>query len=556
MRSEYNFGVPYAVALYGGRNGKAAYVSGARFDGARQCGMIAAEPLHSYAERVYGGKNVRFERRYRRIRMRLSAGTEQRAFGKHAGFIHRSAYAHSEQNGRAGVGTRFAYDADHRVDDALSAFGRGKHTHAAHIFASRAFGEKGNAELVAFYHVVIYDCRSIVPSIDAGERIGYRLARFGIPAPHAFFERRRKVAVERRFRTQSDEKHGYARILTRIAIGLSGYAVVFEYLIERPYRATVGFFRARPFEQSDSAFVDAFKRVIYRFCEFIGNFVAFIHKRIISQLFGKVNARRTIDKRRPRCYNMYMSLRICSVASGSKGNCIYISGRRTSLLLDMGVCMTRVRGALAEIGESMPKDIVLTHTHSDHYRYVGAAVKSGFTLHYNRVMRRFVGESEGAEEFCGDICIGDITVSPFAVSHDVPCFGYSFYSEGSKISVVTDLGFMPRPTLEAVSDSDAVLIESNYDEEMLRDNTEYPERLKARIAGARGHLSNTESAECVAYLVGKGVKNIILGHLSEQNNTPEKAVACVMDALSRHNLRGAANISVALQNTCSGVTEV
>ena len=251
-----------------------------------------------------------------------------------------------------------------------------------------------------------------------------------------------------------------------------------------------------------------------------------------------------------------MSLKICSLASGSKGNCIYIASRRTSLLLDAGVCITRIRGALADIGEAMPKDVVLTHTHSDHYKYVGAAVKNGASLHYNRVMRRFVDDYEGSEEFGGDICIGDITVSPFAVSHDVPCCGYSFYSEGSKISVVTDLGFMPRPTLEAVADSDAVLIESNYDEEMLRTNPEYPERLKARIAGMRGHLSNAQSAECVAYLVGKGVKKIILGHLSEQNNTPEKASACAMDALSSYNLRGAADIHVALQHSRSEVIEV
>ncbi len=225
-------------------------------------------------------------------------------------------------------------------------------------------------------------------------------------------------------------------------------------------------------------------------------------------------------------------------------------------MLDAGVCLSRIRGALSDIGEGMPDDIVLTHTHSDHYKYVGAAVKGGCTLHFNRVMRRFVGELEGSEEFSGDICIGDITVSPFAVSHDVPCFGYSFYSEGSKISVVTDLGFMPRPTLEAVADSDAVLIESNYDEDMLRTNPDYPERLKARIAGARGHLSNAQSAECVAYLAGKGVKNIILGHLSEQNNTPEKATACAADALAAYNLGGAAKICVALQHSRSEVIEV
>ena len=259
---------------------------------------------------------------------------------------------------------------------------------------------------------------------------------------------------------------------------------------------------------------------------------------------------------RMRCYNMVMSLKICSLASGSKGNCIFIGSRRTSLLLDAGVSVKYIRSALESVGEQMPEDLVLSHTHSDHYRYVPALAETGVRLHYGMIMRRYVDDLPGAEGFSGDFCIGDITVSPFSVSHDVPCYGYSFYSEGSKVTVVTDLGVMPKATLEAISDSDAVLIESNYVGGMLAANTVYPAYLKARISGSRGHLSNAEAAECVAYLAGKGVKNIILGHLSEQNNTPDLAVKAANEALARYGLSGAAAVKAALRREVSEVIEV
>lgn len=260
--------------------------------------------------------------------------------------------------------------------------------------------------------------------------------------------------------------------------------------------------------------------------------------------------------RAARYNNKVMALKICSLASGSKGNCIFIGSRRTSLLIDAGVSPKRIAASLEAIGESLPAHILLSHTHSDHFRYVPALCEKGMTLHYGRPARRAAERIAGAEDFCGDFCIGDITVSPFAVSHDVPCYGFSFYSEGSKVTVVTDLGFMPRQTLEAMSDSDAVLIESNYDEHMLAVNPNYPAMLKARISGSRGHLSNTESAECTAYLAGKGVKHILLGHLSEQNNTPSAALGRAEAALAKYGLAGKASLAAASQHEVSEVIEV
>lgn len=235
-----------------------------------------------------------------------------------------------------------------------------------------------------------------------------------------------------------------------------------------------------------------------------------------------------------------------------------MGSERTSLLVDFGIAPTRVSDALTEIGGPPVRDVLLTHTHSDHFRYVPDAVKRGAFLHIPRVLRRSVGEKAGSaiDDFCGDTDIGDIIVSPFPVSHDVPCFGFSFYSEGSKVSVVTDLGVMPRSTLESLADADAVLIESNYDEELLRANTKYPAYLKARIASPRGHLSNTDSAACVAYLAECGVKHIILGHLSEENNTPALALEAAEHALAARGVSGRTSLTVAGQNTRSEVIEV
>lgn len=253
-----------------------------------------------------------------------------------------------------------------------------------------------------------------------------------------------------------------------------------------------------------------------------------------------------------------MALRICSIASGSKGNCIYIGSERTSLLLDFGVSPRRVNGSLARIGAGATKDVFVTHTHSDHIRYLSDVSERGATVHYNRILHSGLYDrlKGGCDEFSGDVCVGDITVSSFPVSHDVPCFGYSFYSEGSKITVVTDLGIMPQSTLDGIADSDVVFLESNYDPVMLKNNYCYPEYLKARIAGTRGHLSNGDSAECAAYLAGRGVKHIILGHLSEQNNTPSLALRAAEEALGKYNLSGKVVLHVAVQNEMSEVIEV
>ena len=237
---------------------------------------------------------------------------------------------------------------------------------------------------------------------------------------------------------------------------------------------------------------------------------------------------------------------------------MFVQSSHTSLLIDVGVNPKRVFKALNLLGESSVKHVLLTHLHSDHYKFVPNMAQFGANVYGGIALESKVrGELKTAfKPASGDFYIDDILVSPFPVSHDVPCQGYSLYSFGSKVTVVTDLGRMPHSTLEQIADSDAVLIESNYDEELMRLNTKYPVHLKKRITGPTGHLSNVDAAECVSYLVGKGVKNILLGHLSENNNTPDIALATTENSLIKYNLHGKSSIAVALQDSVSEIIEI
>ena len=85
-----------------------------------------------------------------------------------------------------------------------------------------------------------------------------------------------------------------------------------------------------------------------------------------------------------------MSLKVCSLASGSKGNCIFVGSERTSLLIDAGVSPSRIKASLCSIGEQMPRDILVTHSHTDHYRYVPALCEKGVTLHYPRLVGKYI----------------------------------------------------------------------------------------------------------------------------------------------------------------------
>lgn len=254
-----------------------------------------------------------------------------------------------------------------------------------------------------------------------------------------------------------------------------------------------------------------------------------------------------------------MGLRICSLASGSSGNCIYISSDTTTLLIDAGISCKRIKESLSVLGDANQLNVLITHTHSDHVGHLKMVAKTFSPVIYTH-FRAYTAVQDmlpgylKLKEFDGDFYVGDITVSPFRVSHDVPCVGFSVLCGGKKISIVTDVGRLTETNLRHIDGSDVVLLESNHDENMLLGNPRYATSLKRRILSDNGHLSNKACAAAAVECVKNGAKQIILGHLSKENNTPELAYQTTLSELSNAGL--SAMLCVAGQDKMSKLIEV
>lgn len=262
-----------------------------------------------------------------------------------------------------------------------------------------------------------------------------------------------------------------------------------------------------------------------------------------------------------------MALKLCALASGSKGNAIVIQSRTTSVLLDMGIPYRDFCARLAETGLQINTfdGLVISHTHSDHIK--GAEVfcrKTGADVYAHAEAWEDLSQKlhiPASQQRCfeSSFSVGDIGVHPFETPHDAPhSNGFCFTAGKSKISVVTDLGHMTKTIFSYIADSDVVLLESNYDEKMLATGF-YPEFLKRRIAGERGHLSNRDASIVAAELAKRGVtRQIVLGHLSENNNLRELAFRCCTEQLEQNSIEEGRDIAVdvAAQYVPSRIYEV
>ncbi len=244
-----------------------------------------------------------------------------------------------------------------------------------------------------------------------------------------------------------------------------------------------------------------------------------------------------------------MGLKICSFASGSSGNCIYVASDTTTLLIDAGISCKRIKDGLNALNARTDNiNLLITHSHVDHIGHIKTVCKAfspivyTHYLTYSAVSEKIPGYLK-FKEFDGDFYIGDITVSPFRVSHDVPCVGFCLLEAGKKISVVTDVGKLTTDNMRHIEGSDVVFIESNHDVNMLCNNPRYTMSLKRRILSDRGHLSNNSCAEAAVEFVRSGAKQIILGHLSKENNTPKLAYETTKECLESAGLSAALNIA-------------
>ena len=235
--------------------------------------------------------------------------------------------------------------------------------------------------------------------------------------------------------------------------------------------------------------------------------------------------------------------KIVPLFSSSKGNSYYIQGNGSAILIDAGRNLKQLELAMAENDLSMRdvQAIFVTHEHSDHIsalkvllkRYPIPLYASRGTLEY---LARYdkvppVAQLRVIENI---VETGDFRVERVETSHDAaePCGYFITTPDGRRMSVVTDTGYLTENAKLAISRSHLAVVESNHDLDMLKEGA-YPYILKQRILSDNGHLSNSACAEALPDFVGAGLTRIILGHLSEENNTPHLALNESIDSLGR-----------------------
>lgn len=244
-------------------------------------------------------------------------------------------------------------------------------------------------------------------------------------------------------------------------------------------------------------------------------------------------------------------LRFISFGSGSSGNCAYIGTEEEGFLIDAGVDPDTVKSELARRGIKMSelKGIILTHDHKDHIRYTYKILKKNPSIPLfatpktiSGILRRH-SLTTRLKDYHRPIFIEtpfrigrSFTVTAFTAPHDsTDNVGFFIEAGTRKFAVATDLGAITDRVEFYLSQADYIMIESNYDLDMLR-NGPYPIYLKARIESSTGHLDNRDCARFLARICTPALKNIFLCHLSEHNNTPQKAISETAAALKEKGI--------------------
>lgn len=235
-----------------------------------------------------------------------------------------------------------------------------------------------------------------------------------------------------------------------------------------------------------------------------------------------------------------------SLISGSSGNAALIKENDTTILIDCGMSGKKLEQALSALDMACGDidALVITHEHTDHVMGAGVVSRrynipiyiTGGT-YQNAALGKISEENINIISAGDEFEIGNIGVKPFSITHDAAePVGYSFFAGGRKMSVATDIGEMTENIFSAISGSDEIILESNHDADMLMYGS-YPIRLKRRIAGKLGHLSNSDAAKTAIRLLESGTKKIMLGHLSRENNTPDIAYQTTKNELAATDAR-------------------
>lgn len=233
-------------------------------------------------------------------------------------------------------------------------------------------------------------------------------------------------------------------------------------------------------------------------------------------------------------------MRICPIASGSSGNCIYVGSNNTHVLVDAGISGKKTIAGIESLDISMEdiSAILVTHEHRDHTAGLGVLARKFHIPIYATALTNQAIQAAGDlgkiddtlfHSITADTCfeIGDLHINPIHISHDaVDPVAYRFENNNKSIAVMTDLGIYDDYITKSLQDLDVALIEANHDVNMLQVGP-YPYPLKRRILSERGHLSNEASGKLISDILHDGMKAIYLGHLSHENNMPELAYETV-----------------------------
>ena len=243
-----------------------------------------------------------------------------------------------------------------------------------------------------------------------------------------------------------------------------------------------------------------------------------------------------------------MKLNFCSLSSGSSGNCYYLGNEFHGILIDAGISATTIRKFLKDMDISMQTimGVLITHNHIDHIRGLQVLSRKNslpaFTTHkiwesilnpQVKISRDCIREIPLQEKFH----LAGFDIEAFPVSHDAPeTIGFHICAGDKKITIATDLGYICQTSAPYIKEANLLVIESNYDEEML-ENGRYPFYLKTRIKSDNGHLGNRQTSDFLADIFSDKLSHICLAHLSKNNNTPEKALQTLLHSLSKKGIK-------------------
>jgi phosphoribosyl 1,2-cyclic phosphodiesterase len=253
-----------------------------------------------------------------------------------------------------------------------------------------------------------------------------------------------------------------------------------------------------------------------------------------------------------------MSLKLSVLASGSKGNSIYVATSQVRLLIDVGLSAREIERRLERIGVKAEDldAVVITHEHRDHVSGLGPLSRRyRLPVYLNRAtlgnLPEQVGRLADPVEFTTgrSFSLGDLTIHPFSLSHDAADpVGLTLVDSESKVGICTDLGKPTRLVRHHLQDCRLLLLEANHDVGMLTRGP-YPWAVKQRIRSASGHLSNEDARGLLAQLLGAPLEQVVLAHLSEVNNRPET----VLDAFAEVRHLQNVQLTVASQHEPSRI---